>query len=142
CGSAPGYTAMLLGRVARVARGGLIIPRTQTALSAAYPRHERGTATGTAALALSFAPEIGPGPSGWRVAHLPWQTLPSMRWPVAGLSVAVAYVVLRNVTGRSDPRLGVLSVILSSFGFGGLLFGFGRAGESGWASAPVLGPLI
>ncbi|WP_341856130.1 hypothetical protein [Brachybacterium sp. GPGPB12] len=35
----------------------------------------------------------------------------------------------------------MLSLILSTFGFGGLLFGFSAAGTSGWASAQVIAPL-
>src|SRR5699024_4704841 len=46
--------------------------------------------------------------------------------------------ILRNVTERTYPPLDVLSIILSSFGFGGLLFGFGGAGDSGWVSPEVL----
>src|SRR5699024_6578374 len=142
CASAPVYPALLLGRVVQAASGGLIIPLMQTILFAVYPRDERGTAMGTFGLVISFAPAIGPSLSGWVVDHLPWQTLFYMMLPIAGFSFVVAYFMLRNVTERSDPRLDVLSVILSSFGFGGLLFGFGSAGESGWTSAPVLGPLI
>ena len=34
-----------------------------------------------------------------------------------------------------------LSIILSTFGFGGLLFGFGTAGDAGWLSLEVIIPL-
>ena len=142
CAIAPVYPVLLLGRVVQAASGGLIIPLIQTILFAVYPRDERGTAMGTFGLVISFAPAIGPSLSGWIVDHLPWQTLFLMMLPVAALSFIVAFFMLRNVTERGDPRLDVLSVILSSFGFGGLLFGFGGAGEAGWSSPVVLAPLI
>ena len=118
-----------------------MIPLIQTILFALYERHERGTAMGTFGLVISFAPAIGPSLSGWVVDHLPWQTLFYMMLPIAAIAMAMAYLMLRNVTERTNPHLDVLSVILSSIGFGGLLFGFGGAGESGWTSATVLAPL-
>ena len=142
CAIAPVYPVLLLGRVVQAASGGLMIPLMQTILFAIYSREERGTAMGTFGLVISFAPAIGPSLSGWIVDHWPWQILFYMMLPIAVLSFAFAYFMLRNVTEQSNPRLDVLSVILSSFGFGGLLFGFGNAGEAGWMDATVLAPLI
>ena len=141
CALAPVYPVLLLGRVVQAASGGLMIPLIQTILFALYERHERGTAMGTFGLVISFAPAIGPSLSGWVVDHLPWQTLFYMMLPIAAFAMAMAYFMLRNVTERTNPHLDVLSVVLSSIGFGGLLFGFGGAGESGWTSATVLAPL-
>src|SRR5699024_7877102 len=42
---------------------------------------------------------------------------------------------------RTNPRLDVASIILSSFGFGGLLYGFSVAGIGGWVQPQVLVPL-
>lgn len=142
CAIAPVYPVLLLGRVVQAASGGLMIPLMQTILFAIYSREERGTAMGTFGLVISFAPAIGPSLSGWIVDHWPWQILFYMMLPIAVLSFAFAYFMLRDVTEQSNPRLDVLSVILSSFGFGGLLFGFGNAGEAGWTDATVLAPLI
>ena len=129
CAFAPVYAVLLLGRVVQATSGGLIIPLMQTILFAIFPVHKRGTAMGTFGLVISFAPAIGPSLSGWIVDHLPWQTLFFMMLPIAFVAMVVAYFILRDVTERTHPRLDVLSIILSSFGFGGLLFGFGEAGE-------------
>lgn len=141
CAFAPIYPVLLLGRVVQATSGGLIMPLMQTILFAIFPVHQRGTAMGTFGLVISFAPAIGPSLSGWIVDHLPWQTLFFMMLPIAVIALVFAYFVLRNVTEQTHPRLDVLSIILSSFGFGGLLFGFGGAGDYGWTSASVLVPL-
>lgn len=65
-----------------------------------------------------------------------------MMLPIAIIDLVIAYSILRNVTERTYPKLDVLSVILSTFGFDGLLFGCGTAGDAGWSSAEVLVPLI
>ena len=141
CAFAPVYPVLLLGRVVQAMSGGLIIPLMQTILFAIFPVEKRGTAMGTFGLVISFAPAIGPSLSGWIVDHLPWQILFFMMLPIAFIALVVAYFILRNVTERTHPRLDILSIILSSFGFGGLLFGFGGAGDAGWTSAEVLVPL-
>lgn len=142
CALAPEYFVLLAGRVIQAASGGMIIPLMQTILFAIFPLHKRGTAMGTFGLVIAFAPAIGPSLSGWIVDNLPWQTLFYMMLPIALIDFAIAYFILRNVTERTFPRLDVLSIIFSSIGFGGLLFGFSLAGDAGWTSPQVLFPLI
>src|SRR5699024_6302537 len=101
----------------------------------------RSSAMGTFGLVIAFAPAIGPSLSGWIVAHMPWQVLFYMMLPIAIIDLIIAYFMLKNVTERTFPRLDVTSIILSTFGFGGLLFGFGTAGDAGWISTEVLLPL-
>jgi len=142
CVLAPAYFVLLGGRVIQAAGGGIIIPLMQTILFAIFPIDKRGTAMGTFGLVIAFAPAIGPSLSGWIVDHFPWQTLFLMMLPIAVIDMIVAYFILKNVIERTFPRLDVLSIILSSVAFGGLLFGLGGAGNSGWISAHVLVPLI
>ncbi|GAA1490434.1 DHA2 family efflux MFS transporter permease subunit [Brachybacterium sacelli] len=142
CAVAPVYPVLLLGRVIQAAGGGIIMPLMQTILFAVFPVDKRGTAMGTFGLVIAFAPAIGPSLSGWIVDHLPWQTLFLMMLPIAVIDMIVAFFILRNVTERTFPRLDVLSIILSTFAFGGLLFGLGNAGNSGWTSAQALAPLV
>src|SRR5690625_6441517 len=104
------------------------MPLMQTILFAIFPIHKRGTAMGTFGLVISFAPAIGPTLSGWIVDHLPLQALFVMMLPLALASIIFSNFTLPNVTERTQPRLDVLSVVLSTFAFGGLLFGLGTAG--------------
>lgn len=142
CMVAPNFPVLLVGRIIQASGAGIIIPLMQTILFAIFPLHKRGTAMGTFGLVIAFAPAIGPSLSGWIVDHYPWQTLFQMILPIAVLDMIVAFFILRNVTERTFPRLDVLSIILSSFGFGGLLYGFSVAGTYGWSSPEVLLALI
>ena len=142
CATAPIYPALLLGRALQASAGGMIMPLMQTILFAIFPLHKRGAAMGTFGLVISFAPAIGPSLSGWIVDEFPWQTLFYMMLPIAIIDVIIAYFILQNVTERTFPRLDVPSIILSCLGFGGLLFGFGGAGDAGWTSPSVFVPLI
>lgn len=136
--AAPVYLVLLVGRVLQAAAGGMIMPLLQTILFAIFPRDRRGSAMGMFGLIIGFAPAIGPSLSGWVVDHFPWQALFIMMLPIAIIALVIAYFLLKNVTENTNPKLDILSIILSSFGFGGLLFGFSTAGTAGWASAEVI----
>src|SRR5690625_4311087 len=138
---APTYAVLLAGRFVQAAGGGIIMPLMQTILFAIFPIDKRGQARGTFGLVISFAPAIGPTLSGWIVEHFPWQTLFMIMLPIAIIDMIVVYFILDNVTEPTYPRLDVLSIVLSTFAFGGMLFGFGNAGSTGWLSPLVVVPL-
>src|SRR5699024_10584555 len=57
---------------------------------------------------------------------------------IAVLDIIAAYFLLRNVTEQKNPRLDILCVILSTIGFGGILYGFNVSGYAGWRSYEVI----
>ena len=142
CAVAPTFPMLVLGRITQAAGAGIIMPLMQTILFAIFPQHKRGTAMGTFGLVIAFAPAIGPSLSGWIVDHHPWNVLFWMMLPIAIVSLVVAWFILRNVTEQTSPRLDIASIVLSSLGFGGLLFGLGGAGDAGWSSPQVYLPLL
>jgi EmrB/QacA subfamily drug resistance transporter len=52
--------------------------------------------------------------------------------PIAIIDIVIACFKLKNVTEVTKPKVDVLSIIYSSLGFGGLLYGFTSAGNFGW----------
>lgn len=142
CGLSPNFTVLMLGRILQASGAGIIMPLMQTILFLIYPREQRGTAMGFFGLVISFAPAIGPTLSGWFVEIYPWRGLFYIILPIVVIDLIVAWFILRNVTEQTNPKLDVFSIILSTFGFGGLLYGFSLAGSSGWLSPMVLISLI
>src|SRR5699024_657564 len=72
----------------------------------------------------------------------PWRTLFIIVAPFAALNIFFAFKFMRNVTETTDPPVDYISIILSTLGFGGMLYGFSVAGISGWTSPEVLIPII
>ena len=138
CAMAPTFAVLLVGRVIQASGGGIIIPLMQTILFAIFPRHKRGTAMGTFGLVIAFAPAIGPSLSGWIVDSFPWQILFLMMLPISVIAMIIGYFILANVTDRTFPRLDILSIIMSSIAFGGLLYGFSAGGNTGWTNPGVV----
>src|SRR5699024_3338240 len=119
-----------------------MLPLMQTVFLLFFPVENRGAAMGYIGLVISFAPAIGPTLSGWITYHYSWRFLFLLILPLAILIIIIAYFILKNVTELTYPKVDVPSIILSSLGFGGLLFGFSNAGDYGWSSKMTLIPLM
>ncbi|WP_077622790.1 DHA2 family efflux MFS transporter permease subunit [Sediminibacillus massiliensis] len=133
-GIAPNFQVLLLGRVIQSAGAGVMLPLMQTVFLMIFPVNKRGSAMGLIGLVISFAPAIGPALSGWVTSHYSWRLLFFIILPIALIDILIAAFALKNVTEVTKPKVDVLSIILSSFGFGGLLYGFTCAGNYGWTS--------
>ncbi|WP_078410602.1 DHA2 family efflux MFS transporter permease subunit [Priestia abyssalis] len=137
-GLAPNFEMLLLGRIIQSSGAGVMLPLMQTVFLMIFPVNKRGAAMGLVGLVISFAPAIGPALSGWVTEHYSWRVLFFIILPIALIDILVAFIALKNVTEVTKPKIDVLSVILSSFGFGGLLYGFTSAGNYGWTDFNTL----
>ncbi|MEQ6378473.1 MDR family MFS transporter [Bacillaceae bacterium S4-13-56] len=131
-GIAPNFEILILGRVIQSSGAGVMLPLMQTVFLMIFPVNKRGSAMGLIGLVISFAPAIGPALSGWVTSHYSWRLLFFIILPIALIDILIAVFALKNVTETTKPKVDVASIILSSFGFGGLLFGFTSAGNFGW----------
>jgi len=136
------FAMLLVARIIQGAAAGLIIPMIQTLVMSLFPPHRRGAAMGLVGLAIAFAPAIGPTLSGWIVEQLSWRALFVLMVPISALVWVATAIFMTNVTSRRERPIDALSVVLSTFGWGGLLYGFSVAGSHGWTSPEVLSSLI
>lgn len=133
-GIAPNFSFLLLGRIIQSAGAGIMMPLMQTVFLLIYPVHKRGAAMGLVGLVIQFAPAIGPALSGWMISVYSWRVMFFVILPIALLLIGIATKAMKNVTELTRPKVDILSIILSSFGFGGLLYGFTCAGNFGWTN--------
>ncbi|WP_051207924.1 DHA2 family efflux MFS transporter permease subunit [Saccharospirillum impatiens] len=136
------FTMLLIARIIQGAAAGIIMPMIQTLMMIMFPIEKRGAAMGLVGLVVAFAPAIGPALSGWVVDQFSWRYLFVLILPIAALVILAALLFMKNVTRQRASKIDSLSVIMSSFGWGGLLFGFSMAGSAGWGSASVLVSLL
>ncbi|MGD6817403.1 MDR family MFS transporter [Metabacillus sp. 113a] len=142
CAVSGGFTMLIMGRILQGAGAGIIIPLIQTVLFVIFPVEKRGQAMGFFGLVIAFAPAIGPVLSGWLVDEYSWRTLFYVVLPIAIVDIIIAFFIITNVTKQTYPQLDFPSIVLSTLGFGGLLFGFSSAGNTGWSNPAVLITLI
>ncbi len=139
---APAFGVLVAGRMIQASGSAMMMPLLMNVMLTAFPVERRGAAMGIFGLAMFTAPAIGPTLSGWVIEHYEWRVLFGIVLPIAILILIYAFFKLRNITPNRDMKLDVLSLILSSIGFGGLLYGFSSAGDKGWDSPIVYGTIL
>ena len=142
-GWGPNFPTILAGRLVQAAGEGVMMPLVMTELMLMFPVEKRGTAMGLYGLVIGFAPALGPTAAGLIIDNATWHDL---FFTVAGLGVVIlvfSAVVLEHGQGaRKDATLDVLSVITSTLGFGGLLYGLSVIGGSGVSAAALIGVIV
>jgi DHA2 family lincomycin resistance protein-like MFS transporter len=135
---APAFSFLLFGRVIQAVGTGILLPLTINTIMNIYPPEKRGGAMGMFGLVVMFAPAVGPTVSGLIMGGLSWRWLFYIVIPLALLSIIVGAVVMKNVSKVTKPRVDLLSIGLSTIGFGGIVYGFSTAGEHGWSELQVI----
>jgi EmrB/QacA subfamily drug resistance transporter len=138
CAVAPGFEVLLAGRLVQAAGAGILMPLMTIVFLTIFPIEQRGKAMGMMGLAMVFAPAVGPTLSGWVVEHYSWRVLFYIVLPISVIALIFGAFGMRNVTRNSPSKLDLLGVVLSTLGFGGLLYGFSDAGNDGWGSSRVV----
>ncbi|WP_371371039.1 DHA2 family efflux MFS transporter permease subunit [Sporomusa aerivorans] len=139
---APNFAFLLTGRLIQAAGTGIIMPLLMVVILAIFPEDGRGTAMGMIGLVMIVAPAIAPTLAGFIIEHFSWRWLFIGMLPLVVIIIGLSARYLVNVSEPSKPRLDIKSIILSTVGFGGILYGFGSAGDKGWGSTVVLSCLL
>ena len=139
---APSFAALLTGRLIQAVGVGINMPLMQNIMLTIYPPEKRGAAMGINGLVIGLAPAIGPTLSGWVIDNYSWRWLFGMIVPIAALVIIASFVLVKNVIPNRRPKLDWLSVIISTLGFGSMLYGFSSVGDKGWTDPVVLATIV
>lgn len=138
CALAPGFEMLIVGRILQAAGAGVQLPLVAVVPMLIFPPEKRGTAMGMAGIVMSVAPAAGPVVAGMIIDAMGWR---AMFWSIAPLGLivlAASFFLLGNVGELKKPKLDILSVLLSTIAFGGMLYGFSSASTLGWTSPIVI----
>ena len=93
---------------------------------------------GLIGLVMMTAPAVGPATSGLIIELLSWNWILWLLIPFLVFSLVYGLAYVQNVSVLSKPKIDVLSILLSTVGFGGIVYGFSIAGEKGWGNLLVI----
>lgn len=139
---APSFSVLLIARVIQAIGTGLLLPLMFNTILLIFPINKRGAAMGLIGLVIMFAPAIGPSISGLLIENLTWHWIFWVTLPFLILAFFTGLKYIQNVTTVTKPKIDILSIILSTIGFGGVVYGFSSAGESGWGSSVVIVTIV
>ncbi|MDF2882970.1 MAG: lmrB2 [Clostridiaceae bacterium] len=138
-GSAPVFSILLIGRLIQAVGTGVLIPNIVNTLLIINPVEKRGKALGIFNLVMFCAPAIGPTLSGLVIQSFSWRWLFFSIVPFTIIALIIGYVYIKNVTELSKPHLDILSILLSTIGFGGFIYGVNNIGGSAAAmTIPII----
>lgn len=120
---APSFVVLLIGRVLQAGGTALMIPTLMTVAMTLVPPQRRGTVMGIISVVISVAPALGPTVGGAILNHFTWHVIFWAMLPLMVLILLAGLWRLSNVGENRDTPLDALSVILSAFAFGGLVYG-------------------
>ena len=131
---APNFSILLAGRLVQAAGAGMMMPMVGTVMLLTFPVDKRGVAMGLFGIIIGVGPLIDPVVSGFVVDNGDWRI---MFWVIAAMclvGIAFAIPMLKELGGGdpNTPALDRLSLLLSTFGFGLVLFGFSAIGSYGF----------
>ncbi|MEK5164286.1 DHA2 family efflux MFS transporter permease subunit [Paenibacillus sp. FSL R5-0527] len=125
------FSFILAGRAIQGVGTGLLVPLFMNTMILVFPKEKIGAAMGLASLIVGLAPALGPTISGLVVQHHSWRVLFYGVAPITIANLVVAYFCLKNVGEIEKAKLDCRSILYSTLGFGGLLYGFSIVGEQG-----------
>ncbi len=140
---APSFSVLMIARVVQAIGTALLLPLMFNTILMIVPPHKRGRIMGIIGLVIMFAPAVGPTISGLILKSLSWHWIFWISLPLLIGALIFGWIFMQNVTNPTKPKIDILSIVLSTLGFGGIVFGFSSAGEGGgWGNATVIVSMI
>lgn len=137
CGFSQSFPMLLISRIVQGAGAGMMMPIMMNTIVEIYPPERRGAALGIAMMVVLVAPSIGPTISGLVLQALNWRWMFFLLLPFALLAIILGVINLKNFSNLTKPKIDILSVLLSTIGFGGFIFGVSSIENIGFSNAIV-----
>ncbi len=139
---APSFAILLIGRIIQALGTGILLPLLMNVILLIFPIYKRGTVMGLMGLVITTAPAVGPTIAGLIVDSLGWAYI---FWLSVILFIALGVFGVKqidNVATITKPKIDVLSIVLSTIGFGGLIFSLSTIAEKSISAPEVWVTLV
>lgn len=117
------FGILLISRMLQASGTGMMIPLMMNVVLIVAPKKKRGTAMAACGSAISLGPAFGPTVSGIILQFFSWHALFIMLIPFIVVAIVLGYIYLINVSSLTKPKIDIISIILSTIGIGGIIYG-------------------
>jgi DHA2 family lincomycin resistance protein-like MFS transporter len=123
------FALLLTSRILQAAGTGMLIPIMMNTVLVVTPPQNRGSVMGACGAALTLGPALGPTVAGIVLRSFTWHALFIILIPIIILAMVLGSIYLVNASTVTKPKVDFISIILSSIGFGGFIYGISGISE-------------
>ena len=134
CGLSHTFLTLLLSRILQALGFGLLMPLLMATILMVYPPERHGKAMAMIGMVFTIAPAIGPSIAGFLVDSYRWNVVFLALTPLIFLDIILSFLIMPKDEANTRIPLDKTSVVMSTIGFGGLLYSFSSVGNQGWLS--------
>lgn len=120
------FEVLMTARIFQAIGIGILMPLVYTTVLYIYPQEKRGSAMGLVGLVYMFAPALGPSIAGLIIHYLSWHYIFWFPLPFLIIGFIFGLKYIENIGKTSKVKIDFLSTILSTIGFGGIVYGFSK----------------
>lgn len=139
---APSFAVLLFGRLLQAFGCSFFIPVMMTIVISVAPKEKFGTYNGMMMLVLMAAPALSPTIAGAVLSTLGLHWMFYFLIPVLALVIVAMAMLLKEVIPSQPAALDPLSVVLSTIGFGGIVFSVANASSAGFLVPSTILPAL
>ncbi|MDF9277936.1 MDR family MFS transporter [Arthrobacter sp. EH-1B-1] len=125
---APTFAVLLVARIIQAVGTAVVLPLLMNTTLTLVPSQHRGMVMGLNSIVISVGPAIGPTVSGVMVNSLSWRWIFGVMAPLAIIILVLGIIFIRVPSAVRKLSVDIFSVILSAFGFGGLVYAISTIG--------------
>ncbi len=135
------FPMLMAGRVVQAIGTGIIIPVMNIVVLVIFPVAKRGLVMGVMGLVITTAPAVGPTLAGFIISALDWTWI---FWIVAVLYVLLLLgsFNLDNASDITKPKIDLLSILLSTIGLVGVIYGLSMLAGNAFTAMVVWLPIL
>ena len=119
---------LVFARIVQASGTAIMMPLLMTTVMTLAPPETRGKTMGFISTVISVAPAIGPTISGIILNYLSWRWMFILILPISLGALALGARRIQNVTTPHHAPIDGISVMLSGFAFGGIVYGLSNIG--------------
>ena len=126
---APSFSVLLIGRLIQAIGTGVFLPLMFSVVLMIFPMHKRGAVMGIVGLVITAGPALGPTLSGLIISASSWNFIFVVMMILNLILLILGAPKMENVSNITKPKIDILSLILSTVAFGGIVYALATLAE-------------
>ena len=138
---APSFSILLIGRLVQAVGTGIFLPLMFSVVLMIFPMNKRGAVMGIVGLVITAGPALGPTISGLIISASSWHFIFVVMIVLNIILFVIGASKMENVSNITKPKIDILSLLLSTISFGGIIFALATLAELPLSDGKVWLPL-